>query len=183
MCKCVLGSELLPMIKAGSKSERHSENLMKWVCKYQDKPMFVAIATAGEIGVGNKCLVFFEPEKNLSHLLYVGWFNLDDGYLHGSPLNEILSNGAGAKTWPFPPMLQFVEVSGWWERYIQLGKCCIDPEHWLYAGRERWKVSSDGKSRSCLWCGTYEQCLHTEMVPKRTWRQYQHKSEVVCAVG
>lgn len=157
------GIELLPLIKASSKADRFSENLMKWVRKYKTRPMFIALATEGKY--------YFNAEKAQASILYVGWHNLDDGYLMGSRLSDILCNGAGAFTAAFVPGMKFVAVPFWWEHYIQFGKCAIDPEHWLYADKERWDVAEDGKSRRCLWCGNYEQYLHTEMVPKTDWRR------------
>lgn len=163
----MLGSELLPLIKASGKADRLSENLMKWVRKYKTRPMFVAIAT--------ECKYHFDAEKTQAGLLYVGWghegHGLDDGYLMGSRLSDILCNGVRAFTAAFVPGMKFVEVPFWWEHYIQFGKCAIDPEHWLYADHERWEVSEDGQTRRCLWCGNYEQHLHTEMVSKTEWRR------------
>lgn len=157
------GIELLPLIKANSKADRFSENLMKWVRKYKDRPMFIALATDGKH--------YFDAEKTQASLLYVGWHSLDEGELMGSRLSEILCNGAKTSTWAFQRRMKFVEVPFWWEHYIQFGKCAIDPEHWLYADRERWEVTEDGKSRRCIWCGSHEQYLHTEMVPKTEWRR------------
>lgn len=156
------GIELLPLIKASSKADRFSENLMKWVRKYKDRNLIVAIATEGKRQ--------FDPSLTQSSHLYIGYTPLEDGYLMGSRLSEILCNGTKTSTWAFHG-LKFVEVSDWWQRYIDGGKCCIDPEHWLYADKERWDVVAGGKSRRCLWCGNHEQYLHSEMVEKTSWRR------------
>lgn len=156
------GKELLLLIKAGGKADRYSENLMEWVRKYRDRRLIVAIATEGKRQ--------FDPALTQSAYLYIGYAPLEDGYLMGSRLSEILCNGIKTSTWAFHG-LKFVEVPDWWQRYIEGGKCCIDPEHWLYADRERWNVAADGKTRRCLWCGNYHEYLHSEMVEKTSWRR------------
>lgn len=157
------GKELFPQIKAESKADRHSQNFMKWVRKYRDRRLFVAFATEGT--------KTYDPRKTQSGSLYVGFFNLDGGWLHGSRLSDIICNGTKAGTFAFGPHMKFVTVPGWLERYIEGGKCVIDPEHWLYADRERWEESADGKTRRCLWCGNYDEYLHSEMVEKTSWRR------------
>lgn len=156
------GIELLPLIKASSKADRFSENLMKWVRKYQDRQLIVAIATEGERK--------FDPSLTQSGYLYIGYTPLEYDWLMGSRLSEILCNGSKASTWAFRG-LKFVEVSDWWQRYIEGGKCFIDPEHGLYSDRERWDVAEDGKSRRCLWCENHEQYLHTELIEKTSWQR------------
>lgn len=161
------GKELFPQIKADSRADRYSQNLMKWVRKHRNKPLFIGFATEGKH--------LYDPAKTQSGLLYVGFghegHGLDDGYLMGARLSDILCNGLKAGEFAFAPRMKFVEVPGWWQRYIEGGKCCIDPEHWLYADRERWDVAADGKSRRCLWCGNYHEYLHSEMVEKTSWRR------------
>lgn len=157
-----LGKELIPLIKANGKSGQYSQNLLKWVRKYRDKPLFVAFATEGT--------KVYDPGKTQSGNLYVGFHGLDDGWLHGSQLTAILCDGAKAATAAYQPKMQFQAIPEWWGRYIKGGKCAIDPEHSLYSDHERWAVAEDGKSRRCLWCGDYEQYLHIEMVPETDWR-------------
>jgi hypothetical protein len=158
----MVGNELLPLIKASDKKDRFSENLMKWVRKYRTRNLIVAIATEG--------IREFDPTKTQSPYLYIG-YSFEDGFFMGSRLSEILCNGSRAQTWSFQPKMQFVVVPDWWMHYIADGKCCIDPEHYLYGDRERWEVSADGKTRKCLWCGNHTQQEITEMVPKKTWVQ------------
>ena len=162
----MLGRELLPQIKATGKADRYSENLMKWVKKYKNTPLFVAMSTSD----GQS----YDPEKTQASRLYVGKHRIDEeGFLFGSRLSSILCEGAKAETFAFVPGMKFVVIEGWWEKYIIGGKCFIDPEHRLYYDRERWEEteSSNGKLRHCVWCGDYEQYVHIEQVPKKSWRR------------
>ncbi|MBA9965067.1 hypothetical protein D7S56_20955 [Ralstonia pickettii] len=44
-------------------------------------------------------------------------------------------------------------VAGFWERYLEVGRCAIDPEHQEhFVGGERYAIR--GETRSCLWCST-----------------------------
>lgn len=162
------GRDLFPLIHADSKTDRFSENLMKWVRKHRTSPIFVAYSRVSIID--GKPLPDFSYSKTCAGNLYVGFGDIDDGWLHGSRLSEIICNGVRAKEWANPPKYDFHVISDWWERYITGGKCCIDPEHKLYHDRERWELYAGGRKRKCVWCGNFEQYQHTEMVPKSEWR-------------
>lgn len=154
------GQELMPLIKAAGRTDRFSENLWKWVRKYRDRPLFVAFS--------EKDGRTYDEAKTLASRLYIGFHRLDDGWLHGSRLIEILCNGAAAESWAYQPAMQFREIPGWWDKYIEHGKCFIDPEHYLYLDNARWIV--EGDVRTCIWCGKYQQREHIEMVPQREWK-------------
>lgn len=155
--------EILPQIKATSRHERYSENLMKWLRKQKEAPFFAAISTSDG--------VVYDPAKTQASRIFIGRHRIDEeGFLFGSRLSNILCTGAKTETFAFVPSMKFVVIPGWWEGYISLGKCFIDPEHTLYYDRERWEKSGDGKTRECVWCGNHEQYLHTEMVPRQSWR-------------
>lgn len=163
------GKDLLPAITAASKEDRFSKNLMEWVQKHKDVSLFVAYSRVSY--VDGKPLPDFSFDTTCEGSLYIGLgHDLDDGWLHGARLSEIICQGAKSKEWAFPPKKQFVVIPDWWEKYISAGKCCIDPEHKLYIDKERWLVAEDSLSRRCEWCGKHEQRLHTEMVPKTEWR-------------
>lgn len=161
------GIELLPLIKATSKADRYSENLMKWVRKHRNAPLIAVYSPVSYVDGSD--LGRFDAAKTCAGSLYIGFGGLDDGWLHGARLSEILCNGVKASEWAYPPKHRFQPLPDWWKRYIEGGKCCIDPEHWLYTDRERWEVAEDGKTRRCLWCGKHKQYLKTEMTPKTSW--------------
>lgn len=154
--------ELLPRIKATSREDRFSLNLLKWVKARKDRNLIVAIATEGQRA--------YDATKTQTAYLYIG-YSFEDGFFMGSRLGEILCNGARTGTWAFQPSMKFVLVPDWWQGYIAGGKCFIDPEHYLYGGKERWQLSEDGMYRHCIWCDGYEEYKHTEMVPQESWRR------------
>lgn len=157
------GTELLPLIKAAGRADRYSENLWKWARKYRDRRLFVAFS--------EKDGHTFDETKTLASRLYIGFHRLDDGWLHGSRLSEILCQGSKAESWAYQPGMLFKEIPNWWDKYMEHGKCFIDPEHCLYLDAARWLVQ--GNVRTCLWCGNFQQREHVEMVAQRDWRPIQ----------
>ena len=165
----MLKKEHLPRIAPTNHvpEDKYSLNLWRWARKAlrgHRCSLVVAFATRDGDEIKE-----YDPTKTQASRLYIGYGNIDDGWLHGSRLSEILCNGIKAAGFAYPPKMRFVIVPDWWERYEAGGKCFIDPEHWLY-GHERWKENPDGKERTCIWCGDHKQHLHTEMVPKTEWR-------------
>jgi hypothetical protein len=163
----MLGKDLLPKIKSAGRKDRLSENLMKFVRKNRGIRLFVAFATEGK--------ETYDASKTQASRLYIGFWEMDDGWLHGARLSEILCEGARASTWAYPPKMRFIEVSGWFDRYAEGGKCVVDPEHRLYHDRERWQ--EDGDIRRCLWCGDHQQVKHRYQVEREEWRN----EEPLCA--
>lgn len=155
------GKELLPLIKSAGRADMFSENLWKWVRKHKDHPLFVAFSEKdGES---------YDEAKTCASRLYVGFHHLDgDGWLNGARLSEILCYGTKASEWAYPPGMKFTEIADWWEKYMERGKCFIDPEHTLYLDKERWM--EEGNIRTCVWCGIFQQQEHVEMVPRKDWR-------------
>lgn len=159
----MLGKDLLPKIKATSRSDRFSLNLMKWVRKHQDYPLFVAYTPI--CCITGQHLPEFNPDKTCASQLYIGLGNMDDGWLHGSRLSEIICNGTAATSFAYPPRMNFQIIDHWWGLYLAKGKCAIDPEHSLYYDRERWE--EQGNSRLCLWCGEFRQEKQTHLVERQ----------------
>lgn len=85
----------------------------------------------------------------------------------GVELNAVLSLGPKAGAFCFAgaaPDLE--EVISFWESYLQVGRCVIDPDHKEHFwGSIRYSIA--GNQRKCLWCGA-RHLLKTEtiMVPK-----------------
>lgn len=147
-----------------SPQDKHSLNLWRWArraIRTERTALFVAFATDNVRG--------YDPATTQASSTYIGYGNLDDGWLCGSRLSEILCTGNKATEFAYPPRRGFVIIPDWWQRYITGGKCFIDPEHLIY-GRERWQESADGQERTCRWCGTYRQHLETYTEQKTRWR-------------
>lgn len=158
------GHDLLPMIQANSRGERYSKNLMDWVQKHKKHNLVVAYSTKGNEA--------YNPEKTQASNIYIGIHDLDEGWLSGARLSEILCNGNKSDEFAHPPKHNFQVIPDWWKGYISNGKCHIDPEHALYADGERWQISDDGKTRKCVWCNNHDQFEHMEMVPYYSWRSF-----------
>jgi len=150
---------ILPLIKSISEADKFSQNLYNWCCRYATSDIFVAFSQENNL--------IYSPDKTLASKTYIGFNNIDHGYLHGSRLSEILCNGANAKVWAYPPAMNFQVIEDWFDHYIAKGKCHIDPEHTLYQNHERWEISH--AVRTCVWCG-HEQYKYITMVPMEFWK-------------
>lgn len=99
---------------------------------------------------------------------------LDDGYLIGTRLYDVLCNGTKAGSWAIADR-GFVEVVDFWPRYVAEGRCAIDPEHERFFVGDDTRWTQDGDTRACLWCGKAQQVLTrwTETVERQEWRNLQ----------
>lgn len=82
----------------------------------------------------------------------------------GTLLMAVLCNGSNAKRYCYPGAINALEaVEGFWDRYMQIGRCAIDPSHQEhFRGSARYSFA--GNVRTCLWCGQQ----HTEIeAPKK----------------
>lgn len=71
----------------------------------------------------------------------------------GSLLISVLCNGSQAKRFCYAGAAPSLEpVGDFWESYLHIGRCAIDPGHKEhFYGSERY--ASDGVNCICLWCG------------------------------
>lgn len=77
----------------------------------------------------------------------------DHGDFLGSRLMNALCEGGKASAWCYPGLLAHLEpVEGFWERYLQVGRCAVDPDHSIHYLDDRWHQNSADK-RTCRWCG------------------------------
>ena len=64
------------------------------------------------------------------------------------------------------PMLE--EVVGFWDAYLKVGRCAIDPAH--KEGFMGDRYSMDGDTRTCLWCGSkHERVMTPRTVFDESW--------------
>lgn len=90
-----------------------------------------------------------------------------DSDFSGVQLIAVLCNGTKAGAFCFAGAARDLEeVVGFWDRYLQVGRCAIDPDHKEhFIGGDRFVVEND--QRECLWCGARHQMkTETVMVPK-----------------
>jgi hypothetical protein len=159
------GRELLPFIKSSGRGDKFSENLVKWVKKYRDINIFAAFSAHNNID-GSE--LEYLPEKSLPRQILIGHVDMEDGWLHGSRLSTILCQGARSDVFAYSPGFLITPLPGWWDGYINGGKCFIDPEHKLYTDKERWQL--EGDMPQCLWCGNYRKTKHVEMCKCVVWK-------------
>jgi hypothetical protein len=151
----VIARELLPLIGSGQ-HPRYSPNLHTWIHKNWLK-------------AGERVVVTNDPGMNR----YIGLLH-EDGWMSGTRLAAVLVNGAKETVWALQPNHHSVKLGvdeTFWQRYIQDGRCAIDPGHLVYFVDEetRWKVT--GGVRECLWCGHHVQVKldWTETVNHSAW--------------
>ncbi len=70
----------------------------------------------------------------------------------GAKLMAVLCNGARENQWCFTHITQDLEpLANFWDHYLKIGRCAIDPLHQHHFVGDRFSVS--GAVRTCLWCG------------------------------
>ncbi|MYM92676.1 hypothetical protein [Duganella vulcania] len=88
----------------------------------------------------------------------------------GVRLMSVLCQGTKAGDYYYlgmAPMLE--EVEGFWDQYLKVGRCAIDPEH--KEGFMADRYSMDGDVRTCRWCGAkHERVLTPRTVFDETWK-------------
>lgn len=88
----------------------------------------------------------------------------------GIPLMEALCNGAKAERVCYPGIMGSLEqIEDFWTRYLQVGRCAIDPDHVEhFINADRYAMSDD--IRTCLWCGAkHQRTLVPRVVHDETW--------------
>jgi hypothetical protein len=88
----------------------------------------------------------------------------------GIRLIAALCQGAKADRVCYPGIMDSLEpVEGFWTRYLQVGRCAVDPDHAEhFVSADRFSVSGD--VRSCRWCGAkHQRTLVPRIVHDETW--------------
>lgn len=76
-----------------------------------------------------------------------------DGDFIGSRIMSALCNGAQAERFCYPAGAEV--IPGFWDMYLKVGRCAIDPAHTeQFSGGDRFEVSGD--ERVCRWCGAVQ---------------------------
>ena len=135
---------------------KFSPNLWKWMKK--NRKRFFNLK------------VYLYSEEEINPHLYIGEMSESDTCLSGAKLAAVITRGSRQEVYCMPwGRSCFKQVPDFWEKYISIGRCAIDPAHfWTFANEKeapRWSVSEDGKSRQCLWCGleqVLEKYVYTE---------------------
>lgn len=121
--------------------------------------------------------------------LWIGHLD-QDGWLSGVRLMAVLCVGEKAATMSYrigvhTELSGLIEVPDFWPKYMEQGRCAIDPAHKeVFVGDEtRWSMGPGGESRSCRWCGQMTQRLRkwTEPVERSAWDPDAGHHELQCA--
>lgn len=75
----------------------------------------------------------------------------DERFLTGTRLMAALGRGAKAEDAAYPVGSGVEEVEGFWDNYLRLGRCAIDPAHQDRFQTDRFDERYN--SRVCRWCG------------------------------
>ncbi|MBC3871524.1 hypothetical protein [Undibacterium oligocarboniphilum] len=87
---------------------------------------------------------------------------MDDVLFIGTRLMQALSQGDKAQRAAHPCGRGLERIVGFWDRYLEVGRCAIDPHHQEYFLADRF--SMDGDTRTCLWCGAKHQRVTTPRI-------------------
>ena len=157
--------ERLVSMRPPRRADKFSLNLFKFLKKHGLNYWEICFSPCNCITGARD--VEYSEKSTIAQNLYVGFLD-EDGYFMGARLSEIICNGAKTKTWAHPPKKAFVPVPDFWERYVEHGKCAIDPEHTLYFPKNR--CTENGSLRVCKWCGRVERAIVTEKtIKQKTW--------------
>jgi hypothetical protein len=93
---------------------------------------------------------------------------MDGVYLSGSLLMAVLCNGTTAPRFAYPVGSALVPVDGFWEAYLDKGRCSIDAAHDVPLLGDRFSLAGD--VRTCLWCRHQQRRILTpRTVIDETW--------------
>jgi hypothetical protein len=93
---------------------------------------------------------------------YPGDAGDDQGFV-GVRLMAVLCQGVKADSFYYLGMTSMLEeVEGFWDAYLKIGRCAIDPAHQEHFQADRFHEHADG--RECLWCGHQQRKVVTPRV-------------------
>lgn len=163
----IIGHDTLTIKQlAPSQSASFSPNLYRWM---RTKAHFYK-------GGGVLQTVYrIKPDTSLANNFGAGTLMIgypdspDECGFSGIRLMAALCNGAKAGSFYYIGIATMLEeVKGFWDAYLQVGRCAIDPTHKEGFMADRYKM--DGDTRTCLWCGVkHEQVMTPRTVFDESW--------------
>lgn len=93
----------------------------------------------------------------------------DENGFSGIRLMAALCNGSKAGRFYYIGIATMLEeVEGFWDNYLKVGRCAIDPAHRESFMADRYTL--DGDTRMCLWCGAkHERVMTPRTVFDESW--------------
>lgn len=124
---------------------KYSPNLFKWLKNRDHKSRAWLIRVYRE-----KC-----------GTLWIGHIDTDLSFFSGTRLMSVLCEGGRAGSYAIGGELpgRLSEVTDFWERYMQDGRCAIDTDHIMSFVGDISRWLTDGDIRTCCWCGKVSQKL------------------------
>lgn len=104
--------------------------------------------------------------------LSIGWIHPGECF-SGTEMDRVLTRGVRAQMWYYSRRMtdNLQPIPDFWEQYIALGRCAMDPKHRqsFIGDSTRWETTGD--TRGCVWCGKATQRLRrwTETVEHQAW--------------
>lgn len=163
-----VGHELLRLSDIDpKKSPAFSPNLFKWLqlrARHYRGGVIPHAVYRIKAGTPSSTRLMFEAGTLLIGLPADG--HPGDTDFIGARLTAVLCQGSKETSWCYAGITPDIEVvDGFWDRYLQVGRCAIDPEHKEhFVGNDRYTVTGD--TRACQWCGHKQQKLVTERIVK-----------------
>jgi hypothetical protein len=140
-----------------AKSASFSPNLHRWMRAkanfYKDGGVLQTVyrvkpdtSLARDIGVDTLMIGFAEDPA-------------EKGFV-GVRLMSVLCQGVKAGSFYYIGMARMLEeIEGFWDQYLKVGRCAIDPTHKEGFMADRYTMDSD--TRTCLWCGAKHERVQT----------------------
>ena len=154
-----------------AKSPSFSPNLYRWMRAeghfFRDGGTLVGVYS---VRAGSRAAAQFGAGT-----LLIGYPTNDgdgDADFIGVRLMSALCKGAGAGAWCYLGLAAGLDlVPDFWGRYVQVGRCAIDPEHKEhFSGGGRDRFIETGNTRTCQWCGAVQHRTRTpRTVVDETW--------------
>lgn len=92
--------------------------------------------------------------------MWIGFFD-DTNMFVGAKLMRALCLGSETEITCPINLGPLTEVEDFWQRYLLVGRCAVDPKHnsSFVSDESRWSVS--GSVRTCVWCSDFSQKIFT----------------------
>jgi hypothetical protein len=106
--------------------------------------------------------------KDKENTLWIGY--PDEGYFIGAQFMNVLCCGVNAFAGAYYRIKDLQIIPDFWQKYIDKGRCAIDPGHEKFWKDVRWVYSIDGRTRECLWCKQAQNLkMGVKIVTTETW--------------
>lgn len=152
-----------------TKSAAFSPNLHKWMRRHAHFFKEGGVMdTVFRVRPEGKLAESFGPGTLLIGQAYAQYKG--DADFSGVRLMAALCQGADAGRFCYiGAMNGLEELKGFWDGYLKVGRCAIDPEHREHFMGDRFRM--DGDTRTCLWCGAkHERVLTPRTVFDESWQ-------------